>query len=127
MSVKKFKLVNHVDDVTKAVEETLQTALAEIGLKAEGYAKLKSPVDTGRLRNSISWATATEKGAGAEPKAQPEENTVYIGSNVEYAVYQELGDFSHPVGYSPFLKPALSDHIDEYKEILEKELGKLNN
>jgi hypothetical protein len=127
MAVKKFKLVNHVDDVTKAVEETLQTALAEIGLKAEGYAKLKSPVDTGRLRNSISWATATEKGVGADPKAQPEENTVYIGSNVEYAVYQELGDFSHPVGYSPFLEPALSDHIDEYKEILEKELGKLNN
>ena len=59
----------------KALPEQIEQALAAIGLTAESYAKADCPVDTGRLRNSITHAVETE------------ENAVYIGSNVEYAAF----------------------------------------
>lgn len=83
-------------------------ALTIIGMKAEGYAKKLCPVDTGRLRNSISHAT--------------DEDTAYIGTNVEYAPYVELG--TSRMEERPFLKPAALDHVDEYKAIVLNELKK---
>lgn len=83
-------------------------ALEIIGLKAESYAKRQCPVDTGRLRNSISHAT--------------DEDTAYIGTNVEYAPYVELG--TSRMKERPFLKPAALDHVDEYKAIVLNELKK---
>ena len=56
-------------------------ALEIIGGKAESYAKGLVPVDTGRLRNSI---THTTEGA-----------TEVIGSNVSYAPFVELGTGPH--------------------------------
>lgn len=83
-------------------------ALTIIGMKAENYAKKLCPVDTGRLRNSISHAT--------------DEDTAYIGTNVEYAPYVELG--TSRMKERPFLKPAALDHVDEYKAIVLNELKK---
>ena len=55
-----------------------QAALEAIGITAEGYAKKLTPVDTGRLRNSISHAVSGDD--------------VYIGTNVQpYAIFVELG------------------------------------
>ena len=59
----------------KALPEQIEQALTAIGLTAESYAKADCPVDTGRLRNSITNAVETG------------EQTVYIGSNVEYAAF----------------------------------------
>lgn len=59
----------------KALPEQLEQALTAIGLTAETYAKQDCPVDTGRLRNSITHAVETG------------EQAVYIGSNVEYAAF----------------------------------------
>lgn len=61
------------EEFLKALPEQLEQALTAIGLTAESYAKQECPVDTGRLRNSITHAVE----AG--------EQAVYIGSNVEYA------------------------------------------
>lgn len=59
----------------KALPEQIEQALTAIGLTAESYAKQECPVDTGRLRNSITHAVETG------------EQAVYIGSNVEYAAF----------------------------------------
>ena len=56
-----------------AVEKGIKPGLEAIGLTAETYAKKATPVDTGRLRNSISHTVDGE--------------AVYIGSNVEYAAF----------------------------------------
>ena len=80
-------------------------ALEMIGGKAESYAKKLCPVDTGRLRNSITHA-------------QYDENTEVIGSNVEYAPYVELG--THKMAARPYLRPAAENHTAEYKAIVEK-------
>lgn len=45
---------------------------------------------------------------------------VYIGTNVEYAPYVEEG--TSRTDPKPFLRPALADHADMYKRIIESEL-----
>ena len=59
--------------VLSALEKGIKNGLEAIGLTAETYAKKETPVDTGRLRNSISHET--------------DEEAVYIGTNVEYAAF----------------------------------------
>lgn len=69
----KVVIKDNSEEFLKALPEQLEQALTAIGLTAESYAKQECPVDTGRLRNSITHAVE----AG--------EQAVYIGSNVEYA------------------------------------------
>lgn len=99
---------------TKVIEESIHSAimagLEEIGLVAEGYAKRLCPVDTGRLRNSITHAIFD----GEEPY-------VIIGSNVEYAKNVELGTSTQKA--QPYLKPAAQDHKDTYQRIMNSKMG----
>lgn len=119
-------------EVLEAMQQAVVRALEKCGLTAEGYAKKLCPVDTGNLRNSITHTVDEE-----EPAA-------YIGSNAEYAAYVCLGTGKYVSGgrptpwvyqdakgnwhYTrgnkahPFLKPALADHTQTYKNIFEDEL-----
>jgi phage gpG-like protein len=103
--------------------------LEKVGLLAEGYAKKRCKVRTGRLRNSITHAV--------------QDDDVYIGTNVEYGAYVELGTGVHyPTGRKnpwvykdsegnfhktsgskaqPFLRPACTEHTGTYKNALEGE------
>ena len=101
-----FKLTDNSEEVKSAMEKAIARGLEEIGLTAEAYAKLKCPVDTGRLRNSISHDVRDKE--------------VYIGTNVEYAPYVEMG--TSRTRAQSFLKPAATEHSDEYKKIIETEL-----
>jgi HK97 gp10 family phage protein len=92
-------------EILKAFEQATERGLEKIGLVAEGYAKKLTPVDTGRLRNSITH--------------EVDGNDVYIGSNVEYAPYVELGTSKQKA--QPFLKPAATEHSGTYRAILEAE------
>lgn len=78
------------------------------------------------------------------PKGTDKEMTVYIGTNVEYAPYVECGTGRHTAGgrpdawgyiddegrahhtggnkAKPFLKPAVADHVQTYRKIIEGEL-----
>lgn len=153
--------ININKDVEKYTEESILQALEMIGLKAESYAKVEitnnGSVDTGLLRNSIAHAVAgTSKKARTYQADKPDENgvvqtgtytghtpkrkgeyKVYIGSNVYYAPYVELGHHQTPgrfvpqigkrlkaswVQPKPFIKPAIINHTEEYKQILENTL-----
>lgn len=121
-------------EVIKAVKEKVGQALIGIGQECEGYAKSESPMDTGRMRNSITFATdkfhSSGNDCGGAPASskdmrtqnKPEELYVYVGTNVEYAVYQEYGDYTHKVGKKHFLRDAAANHADHYKEILRAAL-----
>lgn len=151
--------------VREEMQAAVLRALEECGLVAENYAKQLCPVaadNGGTLRDSIAH------------RVQPTEQAVYIGTNVEYAPYVELGtgkyyrggrqgwwvyvkggsrrrrnnnasgkiytkaealrimfalrkkgldahitDGSEP---KPYLKPAIADHAQQYKGIIEGEL-----
>ena len=68
-----IKFTSNVNDILSALEKGIKNGLEAIGLTAETYAKKETPVDTGRLRNSISHTVDGE--------------AAYIGSNVEYAAF----------------------------------------
>lgn len=122
-------------DVLAAMQEAALRALEKCGLTAEGYAKQLCPVDTGNLRNSI-----THQVDEAEP-------AVYIGvphGPTSYGVYVELGTgkyypggrptpwvyqdtkgkwhFTHGQRAQPYLKPAIADNAQTYKNIIEDEM-----
>ena len=93
-----------------AKDLAVERALEIIGIKAEKYAKALCPVDTGNLRNSISHGSDKEK--------------AYVGTNVEYAPYQELGTMYIPPanGGKGYIRPAVLDHIKEYSDVVHREL-----
>ena len=95
-------------EIANDIKSALLRGLETCGLVAEGYAKKLAPVDTGNLRNSITH-TVDDK----EPAA-------YIGTNVEYAPYVCLGTIHMKA--QPFLKPAVADHANKYRKIIENEL-----
>ena len=97
---------DNTDEVLAALERAKRRGLEAIGLTAEGHAKRETPVDTGRLRNSISHATDDE--------------AAYIGTNVEYAPYVELGARGRQGVH--MLQRAATEHTDEYKQIMEDAL-----
>lgn len=96
-------VTSNKDEVLAELQNKVGIALEMIGLKAEGYAKGYCPVDTGRLRNSISHTA--------------DDDSAYIGTNVEYAPYVEFGTRRmHPKHY---LQQAVQNHIDEYRQTAE--------
>lgn len=124
------EFIDNSNLVKEEFEAACKRALERCGMQAEGYAKDLTPVDTGNLRNSI-----THKVAGDE---------VYIGTNNEYAVYVELGTGKYAEGgrpdpwvykdeegrwhhthgqrAQPYLKPAVADHKQTYRNIIKDEL-----
>lgn len=96
----------------QGIKSAISVALEKIGLLAEGYAQMKCPVDTGNLRGSITH----EVDAG--------EKAVYIGTNVEYAPYVELGTSKQKA--QPFLRPAATEHGDQYRQVLKDAFGSTN-
>ena len=99
---------DNTEEVSQGIQRAIDRALEEIGLAAEGYAKRACPVDTGNLRNSITHAV--ESG----------EDAVYVGTNVEYAPYVEMG--TRHTAAQPFLRPAATEHGSTYRSILERNL-----
>ena len=103
------KITDNSKEILNATDTAIEKALEMIGIKAERYAKLDCPVDTGLLRNSISHAQ--------------EKTTAYIGTNVEYAAKVEYSDnIKHTTGKAHFLRDAATNHSDEYKKIVEQVL-----
>ena len=117
--------VDNTDAIIKATDEAIYNALDIIGNKAADYAAGLAPVQTGNLKNSMT------------SEVSQQEKAVYIGTAVEYAPFvefghhQEVGRYVPAIGKrlvrefvpaKPFLKPAIENHLDEYKHILESEL-----
>lgn len=130
------EFTDHSDEARKAMSEAVEAALEAIGNQAVSHAKSNitaaGRVDTGALRNTVSHAVATD------------ENAVYVGTNQEYAVYNELGTgiyleggggrqtpwfyvdakgeghFTHGMKPIHFLRNSVQDYVDEYQQIAEK-------
>lgn len=102
------------EQIANAIHQAVAAALEEIGLAAERFAKRTCPVDTGRLRNSITHALNMD------------EESVYIGTNVSYAPFVEHDvivngkqrDGAH------FLRDAAQNHGSYYRKIMEQHLSK---
>lgn len=101
-----FKIkTNNIDQIKAASEQAVRIGLEMCGLQAEAYAIKKCPVDTGRLRGSITHGVIQE------------ELTAFIGTNVEYASYVEYG--TSKTAPQPYFKPAINNHKQEYRDIFQ--------
>lgn len=111
-----IKLNDNSDLVLNYFNKASNLCLEAIGLKAEDYAKkelskakphkdssIKPNVITGRLRNSITYKV--------------KEKNLAVGTNVDYASFVELG--TRKSWAYPYLKPALTEHTEEYKNIAQ--------
>lgn len=127
-----IEITDNSEKIKEEFESACLKALEECGLVAEEYAKDLCPVDTGNLRNSIAH------------KVDSSELSAIIGTDSEYAPYVELGTgkyypggrqepwtyqdakgnwhMTHGQRAQPYLKPAVADHANKYREIIEKEL-----
>lgn len=136
-----YDVISHADEVIAAKDKAIAKALKMIGLQAENYAHDKldqlvysAPesswyVRTGNLRNKTTHEVISD-------------DTVAIGSAVEYAPYIEFGTGIYAEGGGrqdpwmfqdeygnwhktegmkprPFIRPAAMEHNEEYKEIVK--------
>ena len=97
-----IQIDDHSKEFLEALDRGCLDAFEEIGQIAEGYAKADCPVDTGRLRNSITY--------------EAEDRKVSVGTNVEYAPYVELGMQGRTP--QPFIRPSIEEHINQYQDII---------
>ena len=104
------KMKNNKDEINAELASKVPKLLEALGIEAEGNAVSEitemEAVDTGRLRASISHAV--------------DGDDVYIGTNVEYAPYVELG--TSKMVPRPFLHDAISKYTDDYKAIIKLHL-----
>lgn len=128
------KFIDNSGKVKEEFREQLSKAMEACGLAGEGFAKANLTrfprVDTGRLRSSVSHVS--------------DDQNAYIGTNVEYAPYVELGTgpyatdgtgrkdvpwfykdengkghLSYGMKPSHFLKNAVVEHKEDYVRIIE--------
>lgn len=87
-----MKYESNIDKAVDNIRLAKQRTLTAIGQNVVSGATLLSPVDTGNLRQSLTYKVML--------------NEVQIGTNVEYAPYIELGTVK--MNAQPFLEPAVS-------------------
>lgn len=97
-------------DILKIIEEGVEKGIATICSNVRSQAVDLAPValvNGGRLKNSIVWKTSKEgQGDPLPGEPTPKKLNGYVGSAVEYAVYQEFG--TRYMAPQPFLRPAIA-------------------
>lgn len=108
------RIDDHSDEYLRGVEDALGRALEAIGIHIEGEAKEElenTPrrIDTGNLRNSITHEVSES------------ENAVYVGTNVEYALYVHEG--TSRMAPNRFLTNAVDRNKDQINSYLKDALS----
>ena len=126
-----FGIADNTEELLKATAEQIEKALTAVGHEAVARVNPLVPVDTGRLRASIT--------------SEVDGQTVNVGTNVEYAPYVEMGTgvyaeeggrptpwwyqddkgewhFTHGQKPAHFIRDGLANNLDEYKRILQEVL-----
>jgi len=93
-------------DVLKIIEEGIEQGIASICASVRGQAVTLAPVDTARLKGSIVWKTSKDGTGTIDGVPSPKKLEGYVGSSVDYAVYQEFG--TRKMRPQPYLRPAIA-------------------
>lgn len=132
------QVTSNISEHDRKFAKAVEKALRLVGGQAERFAKETisdmGAVDTGFLRNSITWALDGESanveeykddaenqtGAydGETPKDGKGERSVYIGTNVYYAPYVEYG--TSKMQARPFLSTSIQSHKSDFEELFKQ-------
>lgn len=131
---------NNRDELNNELERKKAKILEMIGLKWQEICTkivtVEGIVDTGRLRASLSYCTP-DKDSGLNKFASSEhseaedalsghrkENSIIVGTNVDYAMVQEMGsdgsETRAPRPARPFLRPSIEEYKDSYENIAKQ-------
>jgi len=142
MEITNVEFTDNSNQVIEEMQRKAKIALEAVGIQAEGHCKQElsntpKRIDTGLLRNSITHALGGEAPAKASYRAdKPKKNgetpsgsysgsapkkkdpVVYVGTNVEYAPYVEMG--TTRMAPNHFIKNGVTRNLDEYRRIIEQ-------
>jgi HK97 gp10 family phage protein len=136
-----FTMTSNLDLIKDQTEEAILTALEAVGVQAEGYAiteiTTQGAIDTGRLKNSITHAVSGDSAhqhaydddignsfsENIQDAGEGKEQTVYLGTNVHYAPYVEMG--TQKMAARPFIRPAIENNISNFQQIFTSVLSKI--
>jgi len=134
-----IEIIDNSAKVKSQMGKNIEKTLVEMGLhwqrRATELATENDVVDTGRYRASLSFITPNFKSGrnqfapdvkGKSPitdklHGKAPDNTVIVGSNVEYAPYLEAG--TSKMKARPVVGNAILYYKEEYEEIAAKNLG----
>lgn len=137
------KITDNTDKFKEAMDEVVLAALEAIGIHIEGEAKEElenTPrrIDTGLGRNSITHAISGEAAAissykadrpdasgkipsgtysGTAPNDPPNQQAVYVGTNVDYMIYVHEG--TQRMTANRFLKNAVERNKDQIEKYIK--------
>lgn len=102
------------DRVKKSFHAAALNSAQKLLLIAEGEAKKKCPIDTGRLRASITHAVTDVK-----------EDVIVgqIGTNVDYAAFVEFG--TSKTRPHPYIRPGIDKAKSKMDEVFQSEFKKV--
>lgn len=116
---------------------TLDKALTNASILAEGNCVSRAPIETGHLRGSISYITRINKKTKEDIKETMDDKTkdlatkdfikgvafsgeAFIGTNLEYAPHIEYGTVNQKA--QAFMRNGMNESKSGIKEIIKKEL-----
>jgi len=106
-----IKIKDNSSEIQEAIENAIKRGVFAIGenavKNAQHYVDVEKRIDTGRMRRSINHNEGVKE--------------TIIGTNVEYAMYQELGT-SRGISPAYFLTRSARDHTKEYVKILKESI-----
>lgn len=103
MKIKSEFIIKKFGDPLSGADEGIDAAVLKTCAKITTQAKELAPVDKGDLRQSITYSTYLVKG---NLNSVPGKREGYVGSMLDYAVYQEFG--TRKMRPQPFLRPAIA-------------------
>lgn len=140
MAEKGFEIIqfgNPIKGAEEGIDKAINETIAEIATQAKALAPVNKKKDGGRLRNSIMYKGPGLTGGfndypgvkanGSEKlKSVATDGVGYVGSNLDYATYQEFGTKDVPP--QPFLRPATASvagkNLEEIAKVMNAEMKK---
>ena len=127
------KITSYTKDALKGSDNGNEKMLIEASVKLAGQAKSNcNQVQTGALRNSITWKTAKMTGPiykGYSLSDEPTDTEAYVGTSIEYGVYQEFGTRRMKNWKGPFMRPAAMSlrgaGLKEVSKYMKDEIAKV--
>lgn len=95
--------MSRIEQTAREMVVASRAAITEVAVGVTNLAKQYCPVDTGRLRSSISFEVDTRA-------------TATVGTNVEYAPYVEYG--TSRMAAQPYLRPAVHEYEAKMRGIV---------
>ena len=120
----------------KALTQGTEAGIIETCIRVVREATALAPLKDGRLKNSIMWKTSDMDGgfndsgneqADAKLEIKPGKMEAYVGSNLDYATYQEFG--TKYMSPQPYLRPAIAivrktGTVDDILDKIRKETAR---